>query len=358
MGRLHSFRAVLGLLGLLAAAAHSSEISTTPAPAGYSISGVNDSARVPLTDLGSGTYLGFTGGLYPGGTNRPPRSHHQSGLASGVAIQPLDYYGQPSNTGRIVLLSIGMSNTTQEFCSIDSSQVPCTPWSFIGQATTDAAINQSTLVMVNGARSGQVATTWDAPEEANYDRVLGTRLTPLGLSERQVQAAWVKVTHFTPSVSLPDPQADAYSLLTDLGEIVRAMRTRYPNLQQVFLSSRIYAGYANININPEPFAYETGFAVKWLIEAQIRQATTGVVDARAGDLGPTVAPWLAWGPYLWANGTQARADGLTWELIDFEGDGTHPARGGETKVANQLLTFFKSSPYTRCWFLSADCPAL
>ena len=30
-----------------------------------------DTIRGPLTDLGPGTYMGFTGGLYPGGTNYP-----------------------------------------------------------------------------------------------------------------------------------------------------------------------------------------------------------------------------------------------------------------------------------------------
>lgn len=349
-------RAGLALLGSLSVLTFSN-VGASDAGLNYNSRAAAASTRVPLTDLGSGTYLGFAGGLYPGGANRPPASHHQLGLARSAAIQPLDFNGQPHASGKIVLLSVGMSNTTQEFCSIDSSAVPCTSWSFMGQAAADAAVNQGTLALVNGARSGQVATEWDAPNESNYDRVLGTRLSPLGLSEQQVQAAWVKVTHFTPNISLPSAQADAYTLLTDLGEIARAMKTRYPNLQQIFLSSRIYAGYANIDINPEPYAYETGFAVKWLIEAQIRQALTGVVDARAGDLGPSVAPWLAWGPYLWADGSRARIDGLTWEPEDFESDGTHPARGGETKVAERLLSFFKNSSYTRCWFLSAGCPA-
>jgi len=70
-----------------------------------------------------------------------------------------------------------------------------------------------------------------------------------------------------------------------MGTIVRVLKTRYPNMKQVFFSSRIYGGYGG-GLNPEPEAYESGFAVKWLIQAQIRQMESGgvVQDARAGDL--------------------------------------------------------------------------
>lgn len=310
---------------------------------------------VPIDDLGTGTYLGFQGGLYPGGSNAPPADHRDAGLAAARRIRPLDVNGVPSAAGRYVLLSIGMSNTTQEFCS-QSGNPPCNSWTFTGQAEADPEVNRTTLVIANGARGGQVAEAWDSPADPNYDRIRDSVLVRRGLSERQVQVVWMKVAHARPTVSLPNAGADAYALETDMGEIARALRVRYPNLQQVFVSSRIYAGYATTTLNPEPYAYESGFSAKWLVEAQIRQMRGGGVDPQAGDLSYAggAAAWIAWGPYPWANGATPRSDGLRWVATDFEGDGTHPAQSGERKVGTMLLDFFKNSPFTRCWFVAGQ----
>jgi hypothetical protein len=353
-------RTVAAVLWLVLAISGCGGGGADPVPAPDGGGGGTGTARVPLADLVTGNYLGFSGGLYPNGANSPPSAHRALGLARAQAVRPLDTGGNPSPAGKIVLLSIGMSNTTQEFCSADSSVMPCSAWSFMGQAAADAAVNKTTLAIVNGARSGQTAPDWDSPADSNYDRIRDTRLAPQGLTEQQVQVAWVKVANAGPSVSLPSTQADAYALLTSMGGIVRALKQRYPNLQQVFLSSRIYAGYATTPLNPEPYAYESGFAVKWLVQAQIDQAQSGgtLVDARAGNLDPTsVAPWLAWGAYLWADGLSPRSDGLLWERADLEADGTHPAQLGEAKVAAQLLGFFKNSEFSRCWFVAGgSCP--
>ncbi|HUF28565.1 MAG TPA: hypothetical protein VMM18_16420 [Gemmatimonadaceae bacterium] len=307
---------------------------------------------IALTDMGQRTYKGFTGGLYSAG-NEPPAAHAAAGLEQARLVAPLDVAGNPDPDGAYVLLSIGMSNTTQEFCS-QSSALPCESWTFMGLAAADPEVNHTTLAIVNGAAGGQAAETWDSPTDANYDRVRDTRLAPLGLSEQQVQIVWVKVARPQPSTALPASNADAHLLDRNIGNILRAIRVRYPNVRQVFLSSRIYAGYATTTLNPEPYAYESGFAVKWVIEAQIRQSAGFGVDGEAGDLDyPGVAPWSAWGAYLWADGTTARSDGLTWVRTDLQADGTHPAPSGQEKVGAMLLAFFRTSPFTRCWFLSA-----
>jgi hypothetical protein len=299
---------------------------------------------MPLNDLAGGRYLGqFEGGLYPDGSNAVPAAHAAVGLAGAGAIVPRNASGEVDAAGKYVLLSIGMSNTTQEFST------------FVTQAAADPRVNHGPLVIVDGAAGGQSADTWDSPAEANYDRVRDQVLAPRGLTEAQVEAAWVKVANPGPTTSLPAADADAYTLLRQMGDITRALKDRYPNLSQVFFSSRIYGGYATTSLNPEPYAYESGFAVKWMIEAQIRQEGDGSIDPLAGDVSydDGDAPWIAWGPYLWADGLNARSDGLTWQRSDFVSDGTHPSTTGRQKVASMLMEFMLDSPFTRPWFAGA-----
>jgi len=114
----------------------------------------------------------------------------------------------------------------------------------------------------------------------------------------------------------------------------------------------VYGGYSNgvgHADNPEPYAYEVAFAVKWAIQDQINgNANLNYNPA----LGPVVAPWMSWGPYYWSNGMLGRKDGLEWDCADFSADGTHPSsQYGQLKVAAPLLTFLKTDDTTTPWYL-------
>lgn len=308
----------LNLLAMTAAlAACGKTPSDNPAP-----QATNTDTAVALDRLGINTYKGFSGGLYPNGSNTPPATHAQEGLRRASLIQPID--------GKIVLISIGMSNTTQEWCQA-SGFTNCNSWSFTGKAAADPAVNHTTLQIVNGARGGQAAPSWTSATSPEYDRIRDQVLAAQGLTEKQVQVAWVKLANAGPTRTLPASDADAYRLRQQVDTIVRTLRQRYPNLQMIFLSSRVYAGYAASNLNPEPYAYEGGFAMKWAIEDQIKSGSY------AG------AAWLGWGPYLWDP---------SWVQADYVSDGTHPSNSGQAKVADKLLQFFKSSEFTKSWFLA------
>ena len=303
-------------------------LTATPARAGGNCS-VTSVGLTPLNQLGTGTYKGFQGGLYPGGSNLRPPAHNAAGIAIASAIAPLDTFGVPDPAGAVVLISIGMSNTTMEFSH------------FVSKAMSYPARSPQLLV-IDCAQGGQSADRIVNPAAPYWDFV-NTRLRLAGSSPAQVQAVWLKEAIARPTGPFP---VSMDTLMWDLGTIARLIEQKLPQVRLCYLSSRIYAGYATgvSQLNPEPYAYESGFAVKGIIMAQM-----GGADSLSYALGR--APWLAWGPYLWADGLTPRADGLTWPCWDFNNDGTHPADFGRELVADSLLRFFTTDETTVPWFL-------
>jgi hypothetical protein len=282
----------------------------------------------PLIDL-RGAYKGETGGLYGNGSNAVPGGHAEAGLTLARGVVPRDAAGLPSASGRYVFISIGMSNATQEFST------------FKPIADGDPQKHPQ-LVIVDGAQGGVTADEWASPSCPCWS-LLDQRLAADGVTPRQVATAWIKLANSNPTQPFP---AHADLLRDDAIATIRNAETRYPNLRLAYLSSRIYAGYATSTLNPEPYAYESGFAVRSVIAAQLSG------DARLRFDGATpAAPWVAWGPYLWADGLRPRSDGLTWSCSDFQSDGTHPSDSGRRKVAQMLLSFLKTDATARIWFL-------
>jgi len=290
-------------------------------------------STLPLNDLGTGYYKNFQGGLYPNGSNNIPSVHLADGLSFSNSVIALDTNGIQSITGNIVLLSIGMSNATQEFS--------------VFKAIADTfRLKNPILKIIDGAQGGQTASIITDPK-ANFWTVVNQRLSQAGSSPKQVQVCWLKEANANPKDAFP---IHAQIMQSQLETIVRNLKVAYPNLKIIYLSSRTYGGYATTQLNPEPYAYETAFAVKWLIEKQIAG------DSSLFYKGLKInAPWLAWGPYLWANGTNPRSDGLAWLKTDFvTSDYTHPSNDGRLKVANLLLNFFSNDSTSKGWFLKNE----
>jgi lysophospholipase L1-like esterase len=151
----------------------------------------------------------------------------------------------------------------------------------------------------------------------------------------------VKLANRQPSEGWP---THAQRLTNDTIGVLEQLRARFRGLELAYLSSRIYAGYATTTLNPEPYAYQSGFSVRWAIE---RQLAGGLPYEGA----MARAPWIAWGPYLWANGLTPRRDGLTWACNELQSDGTHPSNSGRQKVAGRLYEFVRTEPTAREWYL-------
>jgi poly(3-hydroxybutyrate) depolymerase len=286
--------------------------------------------RIPLIDMKPGeTYKGQDGGLYGNYQNVAPAKHLEAAMKQASMIEPLDDSGRPSPTGKVALISIGMSNTAMEYQT------------FKRLAETDLDM-ASQIVVVNGGLGGKTALEW-ATQEKPWDN-LKERLARERMTSLQVQAAWIKLTNRHTGV-WPDY---AMQIKSDIQQTLQRLKRECPNIRIVYLSSRIYAGYAKGNLNPEPGAYEGAFSMRWLIQDQVQGSLELNYDPTHGDVK---SPLLLWGPYLWADGMKPRPDGLIWEETDFLSDGTHPSRSGEDKVARILLSFFKTNPTTVGWFL-------
>lgn len=285
--------------------------------------------------MGSDLYQGKEGGLYPQG-NTPRDDFQAASIEMAKRIQPLDNEGNPdAENGRIVLLSIGMSLTSMEFGA------------FQNLAASDPLKNPKVSI-IDGAFPGVGAASVANRETDIYWNGVGRRLNMSELDSKQVQVVWLKEVN-GPQRGFPK---DAEKLEEDLKTIVQILKERYVNLHIIYLSSRSYGGYSAIGLNPEPYAYETGFAVKWLIQAQMN----GDPDLNYDESkGVVTAPLLRWGPYLWADGANARKDNnLNWQCSDFSDDGLHPSSSGMMKIAKLLLNFMQTDPTARIWYLTED----
>jgi hypothetical protein len=298
---------------------------------------------VPLTDLGADKYEGFEGGLYPDGTNTRPASHEAAGLALARQIQPLDAEGKPDADGKIVLLGIGFSNTVQAFKG------------FMAVAKRDTTLNPK-LVLVNGAAGGmaaQMVQQTDTGTGKKYWDIVDQELKKAGATRAQVQVVWIKETN-PQQLNLGGFPKYVQDFQAQLGNIVRIVHGRFPNTKLAYFTSRSYGGWARpFNGrgpgNSEPWSYESAFAYKWLIEQQLKGDPTVNYDPSKG---PVKAPWMSWGPYIWANGEKPRGDGFRYVLADFmETDQMHESPAGQIKVGNQMLQFFRTDTTTRTWFV-------
>ena len=323
---------------------------------------------VPITDM-TAPYKGEDGGLYGDGRNEPPEAHRAAYLNESEKIRPLDQDGRPSDDGKIGLISIGFSNTSIE-------------WEDFKRTADADPQKSSSVVIVNGSIGGRSAVMWawdgaDVLPKAEQDRLdkemdvvrmpktgrrssigldkdtwptLATRIEVAGLSAKQVQAVWLKHVEANPK-PLGEFPAHARALEADIIAILNIARQHYPNLHVAYLSSRTFGGWSGrASGSPEPYAYESGFGTRWVVQSQIQGNPRLNYDPARGEVK---APLVIWGPYLWACGdTPRKLDGLVWSQNDVRADRLHPNEAGTKKTTALLLNFFKTDVGTSRWFRS------
>jgi hypothetical protein len=293
-----------------------------------------------LTDLGTGTYcdpptMCYEGGLYPNGSNVDPPEHDADGVALAQGIPAL---AQELNfpKGQYALMALGISTTQQDFLELQQL------------ANADPEKN-SNLVLVNGGvpgvQAGDLNGTggWSDPTDMNWAFVQQVVTAQNYVTADQVVAIWFEDI-------IADPRSSLIGLeKMDYEDVANNVLIYFPNVQLMFFSSSLYNGYSNgLNpLDPEPYAYEAGFAVQQAIADQINEYPKVYPFSGTGK----VAPWMGWASYNWTNGLYGRDDGLTWSCQDSKANGIHPSiTVGREKVGSLLLDFFKTSDLTAPWF--------
>ncbi len=366
-------------------------------PACKSTATTQSFSATPIIENPSGFYQegtkSFPLGLYLGTNRLSEASHAHDRRARDAAAMtiPLCHDGHaPASTcseggeGRIGVVAIGFSNWHEEICGAAAPDfgVPahkCGAGSFMQRVDVGLAATPPTaspyVTVVDCAQSRNATRRWALGRATPLWAQCNDQLQAAGLTPNQVEVVLFKTadgfpitSHTLGRLARPlcgsgdIPNVDACENEQGNGAVARFVKSEWRNTHLMFLHSRIYAGYARDPLNPEPFAYEYGFAVRFTIFAQIRQANNGEpADEVAGDLSYARAPVLLWGSYFWADGKHANSDGITWEQADFRRDGTHPSRSGIIKVGKILFDFFdgvsaqgrNALPYT-VWFRPSE----
>lgn len=288
----------------------------------------------PLTDMSAtDRYAGEDGGLYGEGRNVPPETHRQAAQQQLALIRPLNAAGKPETNGIIGFVAISMSNATMEF-------------SRFKQLADSSPLKSPRVVIVDCAQGGQAMAEWAPPNAPPWTEAK-RRLEAANVSLKQVQTCWIKLANKAPSGTLAE---HGHKLEQDTLTVLHNAKALFPNLRVAYLGSRIYGGYAGTGLNPEPYAYEGAFVVRWLIERQMRHDP---------ELALEKCPVLLWGPYLWAEGATGRKlDHLVWDREDFGQDGTHPSNSGREKVAELLMDFMTKDPLANSWFVEQSSHSL
>ncbi len=172
-----------------------------------------------LNDLGTGTYLGAEGGLYPSGSNLRPASFDAAGVAIAQSIQPLDGNGNPNPNGKYAIVSIGESNTAETYGQ------------FIIDANADPS-KDSHLVVVRGAQPRAGAAKFADPNDPVWNPIFQFYLPQAGVTANQVVAAWVESVDRISGQQPPFPQ-DMTTLQAEYESIARNLHSKFPNIKLV-----------------------------------------------------------------------------------------------------------------------------
>ena len=270
------------------------------------------------------TYMDkYETGLYPGGKNDLPPAHRAAGEKLAASLAPLDVDGKPGPDGKIVALVLGHSNCSMYFTALGR------------RLKQNAAQLHPKVELVNAAVGGQQLPEISQLQGKVWDKAAKLLSAP-ATSDKQVQVLFFHTTYHTWKNQAnvpprPFPQT-MQQMQADLAKVLRHCVGLYPNLKIAYLTSdgfRHFTGW-------EPGVWQESFAIKWLIESQIRGDKGAAFEGADRSL-----PWLEWGPYVWDN---------SWGR-DYFTDGVHPAPKAQDIFVEKYWAHLTSDSVSRAWIL-------
>jgi len=297
-------------------------------PPGYNF---DPTTLKPLT--AGGLYRGkYEMGLYPGGVNEMPEAHRKAGERLAATIRPLDTNGRPNDaSGRILVVSLGHSNADYYFGALEEDLKKRASdlhprFEFINCAVAGTGLGEN--------EKGKDNWDPDSPDARGWNKLRQLKHRS-GYSLQQVQVLFVLQTFHhakykeLPPLSFPKDPQEIQPRMTKMLEDTKKM---CPNLKIACLVSEHMRHFSGV----EPHIYEEAFAVKWLIEKQIKGEPAMSYEGNGSKM-----PWLCWGPYLW--------DGA-WDESYFL-DGTHAAPKARAIFVEKFWKQLSQDSVARPWFL-------
>ena len=209
-----------------------------------------------------------------------PQAHRQAGERIAATIRPLDIAGAvDEQNGRILALVLGHSNCSMYFGALQRQLAQQRDKLHPRFELINAAVGGQQLPEIVALRGG----VWDHAQSLLDRRP--------GYSRQQVQVLFLHTTYHGASNGRrlpPRPFPEVMqNMQRDLDKVLAYCVERFPNLKIAYLTCDGFRHFTGF----EPHVYQEAFALKWLIESQLRGEASTRFEGPEHRL-----PWLDLGP--------------------------------------------------------------
>jgi hypothetical protein len=149
-------------------------------------------------------------------------------------IVPRNAQGAPDPAGRIVFMSLGMSNAVIH-------------WTAFQQLVAGDPLRNPKLKLFQGAQGGVPVEEMDEPTDLYWTTTLPQKMAQAGITPQEVQVVWFLQANSHPTGALPAARAEPAG--AD-GDCLRILEDVCPNVRIAYVANRIYAGYATVSSIP------------------------------------------------------------------------------------------------------------